>query len=32
MYEKGKTLEDIADALKKGKSTVHRYIEERKSK
>ena len=30
MYEKGSTLEEIARAIHKGKTTVHRYINERK--
>jgi transposase len=30
MHEKGSTLDEIARAIHKGKSTVHRYINERK--
>lgn len=31
MHDKGATLEEIARAINKGKSTIHRYINERKS-
>lgn len=30
MHEKGSTLEEIARAVQKGKSTIHRYLQERK--